>query len=32
MFANNNDSIIHCNYGYNGITVNDHDVIWNANG
>ncbi|MGX7116310.1 peptidoglycan amidohydrolase family protein [Enterococcus termitis] len=23
---------MHCNYGYNGITVNDHDVIWNANG
>lgn len=26
------DNIIHCNYGYNGITVNNHDVIWNANG
>lgn len=26
------DNIIHCNYGYNSITVNNHDVIWNANG
>lgn len=26
------DSIIHCNYGYNSITVNNHDVIWSANG
>jgi gametolysin len=26
------DNIIHCNYGYNGITINNHDVIWEANG
>lgn len=26
------DNIIHCNYGYNGMTINNHDVIWNANG
>lgn len=26
------DNIIHCNYGYNGITVNNHDAIWAANG
>ena len=26
------DNIIHCNYGYNSITVNNHDVIWEANG
>lgn len=26
------DNIIHCNYGYNGITVNNHDEIWVANG
>ena len=26
------DNIIHCNYGYNGITVNNHDYIWSANG
>ncbi|MBL1223743.1 peptidoglycan amidohydrolase family protein [Enterococcus sp. BWR-S5] len=25
------DNIIHCNYGYNGITVNNHDQIWNYN-
>lgn len=25
-------NIIHCNYGYNGITVNDYNVIWYANG
>ncbi|WP_423373001.1 peptidoglycan amidohydrolase family protein [Melissococcus plutonius] len=27
-----NDNIIHCNYGYNGITVNNHDTIWGYNG
>ncbi|OJG96793.1 hypothetical protein RV18_GL001839 [Enterococcus termitis] len=32
MFIDDADNIIHCNYGYNGITVNDHDQIWNANG
>ena len=26
------DNIIHCNYGYNGMTINNHDAIWNANG
>lgn len=26
------ENIIHCNYGYNGITVNNHDYIWSANG
>lgn len=26
------DNIIHCNYGYNGITVNNHDQIWSYNG
>ena len=26
------ENIIHCNYGYNGITVNRHDAIWAANG
>ncbi|MBL1226537.1 hypothetical protein IW510_15540 [Enterococcus sp. BWR-S5] len=25
------DNIIHCNYGYNGITVNNHDQIWSYN-
>lgn len=27
MFVDSNN-IIHCNYRYNGITVNDHDDIW----
>lgn len=31
MFVNAND-IIHCNAGYNGITVNNHDTIWGYNG
>ncbi|MGC6768622.1 peptidoglycan amidohydrolase family protein [Enterococcus sp. LJL128] len=26
------EKIIHCNYGYNGITVNNHDQIWTYNG
>ncbi|HGA4000814.1 TPA: peptidoglycan amidohydrolase family protein [Streptococcus agalactiae] len=26
------DNIIHCNYGYNSITVNNHDEIWGYNG
>lgn len=26
------DNILHCNFGYNGITLNNHDVIWAANG
>ncbi|MHC5227589.1 peptidoglycan amidohydrolase family protein [Enterococcus sp. LJL99] len=32
IFLNENDQMIHCNYGYNGITVNDHDTIWAYNG
>lgn len=26
------DNIIHCNWAYNGISVNDHDERWNAAG
>lgn len=26
------DNFIHCNYGYNGITINNHDQIWAASG
>lgn len=26
------DNIIHCNYGYNNITINNHDYIWSLNG
>ena len=32
FFCDDSDNIIHCNYGYNGITVNPHDVIWGYNG
>ncbi|MCR0371924.1 SH3 domain-containing protein [[Clostridium] innocuum] len=32
IFYDDNDNIIHCNAGYNGITVNNHDTIWYANG
>ncbi|OTN86315.1 hypothetical protein A5819_003149 [Enterococcus sp. 7E2_DIV0204] len=32
IFIDDSDQIIHCNYGFNGITVNDHDYIWNLNG
>jgi len=32
IFTNDKDQIIHCNYGYNGISVNDHDTIWAYNG
>ncbi|WP_086314760.1 hypothetical protein A5821_002375 [Enterococcus sp. 7F3_DIV0205] len=32
IFIDDQDRIIHCNYGYNGITVNDHDTIWALNG
>ncbi|EOH95916.1 hypothetical protein UAY_03342 [Enterococcus moraviensis ATCC BAA-383] len=32
IFIDDQDSIIHCNYGYNGITVNNHDTIWALNG
>lgn len=31
MFVDS-DNIIHCNYARNGITVNNHDAIWNAAG
>lgn len=31
MFVDS-DNIIHCNYAYNGITVNDHDERWLAAG
>lgn len=26
------ENMIHCNFGYNGITINNHDLIWTANG
>ncbi|MHC5226890.1 peptidoglycan amidohydrolase family protein [Enterococcus sp. LJL99] len=32
IFTDDKDTIIHCNYGYNGISVNDHDIIWGYNG
>ena len=32
IFIDDNDTIIHCNYGYNGISVNNHDEIWYLNG
>lgn len=32
IFIDDNDNIIHCNYGFNGISVNDHDYIWGYNG
>lgn len=32
IFVDSVDNIIHCNYGYNGITTNNHDVIWGYNG
>lgn len=32
IFIDDQDQIIHCNYGSNGITVNDHDFIWELNG
>lgn len=32
IFTDDKDTIIHCNYGYNGISVNDHDAIWGYNG
>ncbi|MDO5749644.1 MAG: peptidoglycan amidohydrolase family protein [Rothia sp. (in: high G+C Gram-positive bacteria)] len=32
FFLDDHDTIIHCNYGYNGISVNPHDTIWVANG
>lgn len=31
MFLDDSN-IIHCNYGYNGITINDYNEIWYANG
>lgn len=32
IFLDDKDTMIHCNYGYNGITINNHDTIWNLNG
>ncbi|MBO0421523.1 DUF5776 domain-containing protein, partial [Enterococcus plantarum] len=32
VFFDGSDNIIHCNYGYNGITINPHDTIWSYNG
>lgn len=32
IFVDSADNIIHCNFGYNGITTNNHDVIWGYNG
>ncbi|OJG27945.1 hypothetical protein RU98_GL002154 [Enterococcus caccae] len=32
IFVDDHDNIIHCNYGFNGITVNNHDYIWELNG
>lgn len=32
IFIDDQDRIIHCNYGYNSITINDHDTIWRLNG
>lgn len=26
------DNILHCNFGYNSITLNNHDYIWSKNG
>lgn len=31
IFVDSADNIIHCNFGYNGITVDNHDVIWGYN-
>lgn len=32
VFLDSNDTIIHCNAGHDGISVNDHDTIWGYNG
>lgn len=32
MFLDSNGTIIHCNYGNNGISIDDHDTIWSYNG
>ncbi|MTD42453.1 holin [Erwinia sp. CPCC 100877] len=32
LFIDDNDNIIHCNAGHDGISVNNHDVIWSYNG
>lgn len=32
IFIDDNDNIIHCNYWFNGISINDHDYIWGYNG
>lgn len=32
IFYDDNENIIHCNYGYNGVTINNVDTIASANG
>lgn len=32
IFVDDNDNIIHCNFGFDGISINDHDYIWGFNG
>lgn len=32
IFYDDNENIIHCNYGYNGVTINQYDDIASANG
>lgn len=32
IFIDDQDNMIHCNAGYNSITINDHDYIWSLNG
>ncbi|MFK4568374.1 peptidoglycan amidohydrolase family protein [Enterococcus sp. UD-01] len=32
IFIDDNDKIIHCNFGFDGISINDHDYIWMYNG
>lgn len=31
-FFINADDIVHCNYGHNGMSINNHDQIWALNG
>ncbi|MBS9335360.1 SH3 domain-containing protein [Fructobacillus sp. M1-13] len=32
IFYDHNDNIINCNYAHNGISINDHDAMWIADG
>lgn len=32
IFYDDSENIIHCNYGYDGVTINNVDNIWTANG